>query len=473
MCSLLPWPVDSRAVPPPMWGQNIPQAVYENGFARKIHEAPSKEGTLVIQMLVRGLNEPQSAIWVPMRSFQKFYSDPYARFSGGAWLISERKGGIWVLYQENLYPLLDLPPNVEPRGEGGYLDLLYNPWSGGVFLSYARQLSQTLSTVSVQAFTLKYSSNQFHAVGVTEVFQAQPPLQKPAGYGGALAANREFLYIGLGTGSQPQEAQNLQSHWGSVNKISLHQDQQALREVFPGSRHYLSPALAEQASATSQMVSIGHAEIYDLFWDNHRHQLWSVEQLRLHNGIVLADELNLFGEGHNYGWGLEPAPHEVNTESGQASSLGRDQAAILSWTRPPGVISNRYHRKIDNSANTIANTMASNARPGMGGSAGWGAVLVLPPQASRSPNLFAAWAGDLIIAGLEGQSLYRMRRNPDPTQESGFRLEFREPMLKGLLGPIRWLGLGPDGAIYLLTYSHAASGSRMLRLSPKSRMFPR
>ena len=391
-----------------MAAQSIPQPGLEKGQPRKVCEVPSEAGTLVIELLIWGLNMPHSAAWVPLHSMDKDYVDRYSGNESGAWLISEQKGGLWVLYQAALYPLQNLPQDVEQLGDGGYFDLLYSPWIGRIFLSYSKQRSRKLSTVSVLSFRLRYKAQQFSASDVREVFQAQPPLKQPLGYGGSLAATQEFLYIGLGSGGKPR--QNVLRHWGSVNKIPLRPKQSAQRKLFSDSITRL-PNL---------MVSIGHGEIYDLFWNPARRQLWSVEQLRKSDGTVLADELNLLGEGRNYGWG-EAAKSE--------SPLGRAQGPVLSWVR-------------DRNWST-----------------GWSSVLAVPPSGS----LFHAWADDLILSALEGQSLYRMALHPDPTQESGLQLKLREQLLNAQVGPIRWLGLGPDGAIYLLAYH----GGRLLRLRPK------
>ncbi|MEM9424766.1 MAG: PQQ-dependent sugar dehydrogenase, partial [Spirochaetota bacterium] len=285
--------------------QTIPQAMFENGWPQKLKEIPSAEGSLLVEWVVRGLNQPRSAVWVPLRSVSTGYTMPYsvsapplsAPFSsGGAWLISEEKGGLWVLYQEVLYPLRGLPQDVVQLGAGGFFDLLYNPWVGLIFLSYAKQINATLSTVSVVSFHLRYKPEQFLAGNVQEVFRAIPPLRRPLGYGGSLSATQEFLYVGLGGGNHPlgDGAERVQD-WGSVIKIGLREKQFFRADSLPTAGNSSTPSVSR--------VSTGHGDIYDLSWDPERKFLWSVEQLRQVDATVVSDELNWVREGAHYGWG--------------------------------------------------------------------------------------------------------------------------------------------------------------------------
>ncbi len=411
----------------PLLAQSIPQPVLdERGRPRKISELRSKEGVLEVELLLRGLNQPQSAIWVPLRSINKDFVDRYNQFSGNdgqALLVSELKGGIWVLFQQTLYPLQGLPNDVEQRGEGGYLDLHYNSWSGHLFISYARSLSATLSTLSVLSARLHYSEQQFFVTDIREIFQAQPPLNAPRGYGGHLSSTREFLYIALGSAGHPEQAQSIRSHWGSTNKISLHRPlpDRREREIFPGSIR------SGPNSARSQMLSIGHGNVQDLFWDPYQQRMWLVEQLRERSGRIVADKINLLGEGRNYGWGLKTT---------ELPAQRREQGPVLRWER----------------------------------SYGWSSALVLPGRTSGVRNQFRAWAGNLLIASLQSRRLYRLRI--DPTQGNSPRPELLEQLFAdGSLGPLRWVRLGPDGALYLLANSTQASSGRMWRIQPQSKMF--
>ncbi|WGK68725.1 PQQ-dependent sugar dehydrogenase [Candidatus Haliotispira prima] len=466
--------------------QTIPYPVQDDDQLRNQSKIPSMKGVLILEPVLRGLNQPQSIAWVPMKSINKDYVDPYNRFSGEgghAALVIERKGGLWVLFRGTLYPVQNLPSDVEQLGEGGYLDILYNPWLGRLFLSYTKQMSLNLNTVSVLSFLLRYTEEQFIATGVLEIFRANPPLDQPTGYGGRLSATQEFLYIGLGNRGRPPQAQNPESHWGSINKISLRKGSEAprerfgLRELFPGSVSYLAPALRHNSSSGSVMISIGHGDIQDLFWDPYRHRVWIVEQLRIRNGIVLNEEINLLEEGLNYGWGRAVSVTEQagrsESEYGQPEDFSDSRARNPNTAQAGSQVLNQISNEAPNQTNgRNRGPVLDRDQPH-----GWSSSLVLPARNSRTNNVFQAWADDMLITSFESRSLYRLAFRQDATREHGFRLEFREQLFKNHSGPLRWVGLGPDGAIYLLTNSSQANvsrtnGGKMLRLRPQSPMYP-
>ena len=69
-------------------------------------------------------------------------------------------------------------------------------------------------------------------------------------------------------------------------------------------------------------------------------------------------------------------------------------------------------------------------------------------------KLFPQWKGNGFIGALSGQALIRVTFNGDSAQKAD-----RWDMGKR----IRWVGEGPDGAIYLL---EDGDGGRLLRLTP-------
>jgi glucose/arabinose dehydrogenase len=56
---------------------------------------------------------------------------------------------------------------------------------------------------------------------------------------------------------------------------------------------------------------------------------------------------------------------------------------------------------------------------------------------------FPRWQGDLFVGALKDQMLVRLRLD-------GERVAHEERMLKGALGRIRDVRVGPDGCLYLL-----------------------
>jgi glucose/arabinose dehydrogenase len=73
-----------------------------------------------------------------------------------------------------------------------------------------------------------------------------------------------------------------------------------------------------------------------------------------------------------------------------------------------------------------------------------------------SGKLFPQWKGNGFIGTLTGKGLVRVTFDGDKAQKAE---EFSMPRSR-----IRWVGEGPDGAIYLL---EDEDGGRLLRLTPR------
>jgi len=159
----------------------------------------------------------------------------------------------------------------------------------------------------------------------------------------------------------------------------------------------------------SETWSSGHRNPYGLTFDAQG-RLWETEM-----GPRGGDELNLILPGKNYGW---PNVSEGENYDGvpipKPATQPQYEQAKLFWV--PSV-----------SPTTLL---------------------------IYSGNLFPQWKGNGFIGTLSGQALIRVTFNGDSAQkvdqwDMGHR--------------IRWVGQGPDGAIYLL---EDEDGARLLRLTP-------
>ena len=159
----------------------------------------------------------------------------------------------------------------------------------------------------------------------------------------------------------------------------------------------------------SETWSSGHRNPYGLAFDAQG-RLWETEM-----GPRGGDELNLIMPGRNYGWPLV------------SEGKNYDGAPI-----PP-----------------------HSSRPD-----------VVPPKLSWVPSispsslliydgkLFPQWKGSGFIGALSGQALIRVTFSGESAQKAD-RWDMGHR--------IRWVGEGPDGAIYLL---EDGDGARLLRLAP-------
>jgi glucose/arabinose dehydrogenase len=159
----------------------------------------------------------------------------------------------------------------------------------------------------------------------------------------------------------------------------------------------------------SETWSTGHRNPYGLSFDAEG-RLWATEM-----GPRGGDELNLILPGRNYGW-----PLVSNGENYDGVPI------------PP------HSSRPDLEAPKLF----------------WNPVISPTSLVIYSGKLFPQWKGNGFIGALSAEGLIRVTFNGDNAQKAD-----RWNMGKR----IRWVGEGPDGAIYLL---EDEDGARLLRLTP-------
>jgi glucose/arabinose dehydrogenase len=97
----------------------------------------------------------------------------------------------------------------------------------------------------------------------------------------------------------------------------------------------------------------------------------------------------------------------------------------------------------------------------------WDPVIAPSGLAFYTGSLFPEWRGSLFVGGLRSRSLERLAMAKD-------KVVAEEPLLMELQARIRDVRVGPDGAVYVLTDSGAASMSprtpleaKLVKLTPK------
>jgi glucose/arabinose dehydrogenase len=147
----------------------------------------------------------------------------------------------------------------------------------------------------------------------------------------------------------------------------------------------------------SLVYSIGHRNVQGLAWDEDE-RLYATEF-----GADDTDEVNLIERASNYGW------PDVEGEGGEPDYVD----PIATWD-------------------------PSEASPA-------GAVIVGPDGGE--------WAGDMLVAALRGERLWRLELRPNG------RVAERESLLDGELGRLRTVLETPDGEIWLATSNRDGRGS--------------
>lgn len=159
------------------------------------------------------------------------------------------------------------------------------------------------------------------------------------------------------------------------------------------------------------IYSYGHRNVQGLAWDGDG-QLYASEF-----GQDRFDEVNRIEPGENYGW------PEVEGEGGEPEYVDPISTFTTAEASPSGI------------------AILKN-----------GAIL--------------RWNGDLFMAALRGERLWRLELGPDGTVKG------REQLLRGEAGRLRHVAQAPDGSLWILTSNRDGRGSpsegddRILRLAP-------
>ena len=361
----------------------------------------SSLGLLSVYELVRNLNHPWSAAWVPQSPISKPQIPDYAM------IISERNGSVWLLrgfdrpkQSGQLSRVENLPTDVFQRGQGGYLGLYYH--LRRIYLAYSQRLRDGNSSLRLISFALNGNA----AVDIREEFIARPPLAPARHYGGVIAGSESAIYLSLGERGKRDEAQNPNSDWGSI---------------------FVAESTANKLEF--RRMSMGHRNALGLFYDVRFGQLWAIE-----HGPQGGDELNRIESGKNYGWPLISYGREYGSgkKIGVGSRKNGLEQPIRYWVPSPA--------------------------PG-------NMIILGSGSESDFANRFPAWRGDFLIPMLKTQKLIRLRLSAEERsgRQNGRMVANEETLFANRFGRLRWVGLGPDGALYLL---NDKKQGQLLRIIP-------
>ncbi|MGH9176396.1 MAG: PQQ-dependent sugar dehydrogenase, partial [Vicinamibacterales bacterium] len=230
----------------------------------------------------------------------------------GTLLVTEKPGRLRIVSAsgEMGQPITGVP-NVDPRGQGGLLDVALAPTfdtDRTIYWSYAEP-RQGGNATSVARGVLSGDGLQLDQVRV--IFRAMPTYDGDKHFGSRLVFGPDgMLYVTLGersdTPMRPQ-SQQLDSHMGKILRIT------------PDGAAPSDNPFTEQPNALPEIWTFGHRNVQAAAFDQQG-RLWEVE-----HGAQGGDELNLIERGKNYGWPLVaygeeysglPFPGAVTARSG-------------------------------------------------------------------------------------------------------------------------------------------------------------
>jgi glucose/arabinose dehydrogenase len=324
----------------------------------------------------------------------------------GRMLVTERPGRMRVIDAAGKLdpaPIANLP-RVDPRGQGGLLDVVLHPKFASnnlVYWTYVQRDDKGFGTELARG-KLAGAPGAYRMDDVQVLFRMAPKSGAGLHFGSRLVFDREgFLFMTFGDRGEMKRAQDLADHAGKV--IRLTDD----GKPAPG-----NPFVAQNA-ARAEIFSYGHRNVQGAALDPKTGALWTTE-----HGPQGGDELNLVKRGVNYGWPV--ITYGVNYVTGTKIGEGTEKAGLA---QP-----NKY----------------------------WIPSPALSGLAYYDGDKFPQWRGQLLAGALRTQALIRIRLDGEKFVEDEF-------MLRGQLGRVRDVRVGADGFVYLAI--DAPNGS-VLRLEP-------
>jgi glucose/arabinose dehydrogenase len=347
-------------------------------------------------------------------------------------LVTEQSGQLWWIdvTTGKKVPVSGIP-QVASGGQGGLLDVAVSPdysLHGTIYLTYSEPSPNGGSGLALARGRL------LHTDGGTTLDQVQVIWRDPAGGEGgqfgaivAFAPDGQSLFLTSGERQRFTPAQDPNQPVGKILHLTLDgkpapgnpwagkigastvtvtdppEDTRAAKSAMGRPFQWPGPNLTPAETWT-----LGHRNPYGLaFAPDGR--LWETEM-----GPRGGDELNLIVPGKDYGW---PIVSEGDNYDG----------VVIPHSTQPGIMPPKLY---------------------------WVPSISPTSLLIYSGNLFPQWKGDGIIGSLSGEALVHVRiRGDQATKIEQWDMGHR----------IRFVGEGPDGAVYLL---EDGSGGRLLRLTP-------
>ena len=346
-------------------------------------------------------------------------------------MVTEKPGRIWLVdvTSGGKQPVSGAPRVVE-SSQGGLLDVVTSPTfaqDGLLYLTFSEPSANGGSGLALARAKLVRAGQSARLDGL-QVIWRDPAGGEGGQFGGIVvfAPDGQSLFLTTGDRQRFTPAQDPSQPLGKILHLTL-DGKPATDNPWAGKQGASMVTITDPPSDTEEAKrasgrrvrwpgpnltpaetwTLGHRNPYGLAFAADG-RLWETEM-----GPRGGDELNLIVRGKNYGW---PLVSEGKNYNGVPIPRGASELTppVLYW------------------APSISPTS-----------------LVI-----YSGNLFPQWKGDGLIGSLSGEVLVHVRIRGDQAS----KLEQWDMGQR-----IRWVGQGPDGAVYLL---EDGSDGRLLRLVP-------
>lgn len=307
----------------------------------------------------------------------------------GRMLVTERPGRLRIVGKDGEIsaPLKGLP-EIVARGQGGLLDVALDPAFKENSLVYISYVGQDGDVTGTEVARGKLTDDALQNLKV--IFRALPKMGSNHHFGSRLQFDREGrLFITLGDRGDKDQAQQLDSHNGSIIRINA-----------DGSAPKDNP-FVDREGAKAEIYTYGNRNVQGLALHPVTGQVWAHE-----HGPQGGDEINILKPAVNYGWPV--------ITYGRNYGIG---TKIGEGTAKPGMEQPLYY---------------------------WVPSIAPSGMAFYDGEAFPEWRGDLFVGALKDQMLVRLELKDG-------KIVDEERLLKDELGRIRDVNLGPDDLLYLLT----------------------
>jgi aldose sugar dehydrogenase len=312
----------------------------------------------------------------------------------GRMLVTERPGRLRVVGKDGRLdpvPVSGLP-RVDPQGQGGLLDVALHPQyasNGWIYWTYAQRDERGNNGTELARGKLAGAPGAYRMTDVQVLFRMGPKTNRGHHFGSRLVWDREGrLYMTLGDRGDMERAQKLDDHAGKILRLT---DE---GKPAPGN------PFEKTAGSRPEIFSLGNRNVQGAALNPVTGALWATE-----HGPQGGDELNLIKAGTNYGWPV--ITYGANYVTGTRIGEGAEKAGM---------------------AQPVRHWVPSPALSGL---------------AFYNGDKFPKWRGDLLLGALRGQALIRVRLDGEKFVQEEF-------MLRGQVGRVRDVRVGPDGLVYLL-----------------------
>lgn len=340
------------------------------------------------------------------------FEEPWAiAFAPGTAMlfVTEKAGAVKVLDTANgKTGTVTGAPEVAYGGQGGLGDIAFLPSEAGmpldgrtIYLSWAEAGDGDTRGAVVGKGKLACTGVDTCAIDGLAVIWRQAPKVSGRGHFShriTFSPDGKYLYIASGDRQKMQPAQDTTNTLGSIVRLNL-----------DGTPAAGNP-MADKGGATAEIWSYGHRNILGMDWDAQG-RLWEVE-----HGPAGGDELNLVKPAANYGW-----PNRSNGEHYNGDPIP-DHSADDGFSQPALT---------------------------------WTPVIAPGDMLIYTGDMFAAWKGHALMAGLGSQAIVDVAIDGETAREVT-RHEFDKRL--------RSIAQGPDGAIWV---AEDGKGAKLLKLTAR------